>query len=194
MIGFLLGTACLVGLVKVARHGRGCGDGPGYGGGSCGSGGYGGGGWGRGRRGGFGRWGRRGGGIGPTMFLRHAFERLDTTPGQEKVILQAFDELQTVLKKAKGDFKGTREDFARAIRGEVLDEASVADIFMKHDTTISETRRGVVDQLHKIHEALTEKQREQLASFLEHGPREGFGRWGGGGPYRQDHEHHNDWA
>jgi Spy/CpxP family protein refolding chaperone len=169
MFGFLIGTACLIGLIKVARHGRG-GCGYGYsGGGSCGgSEGY------EGRHGGFGRRG----GWGPRMFLRGAFERLDTTPGQEKVIVQAIDELKEIFAKARGDFKGTRQDFANVIRGETLDEASVADIFMKHDTTISETRRAAVESLRKIHDALTEKQRAQVADFLEKGP--GFGPGGGG--------------
>jgi Spy/CpxP family protein refolding chaperone len=169
MFGFLIGTACLIGLIKVARHGGGCGSGYGYGGsGRCGgSEGH------EGHRGGFGRRG----GFGPRMFLRGAFERLDTTPGQEKVIVQALDELQEIFGKARGDFKGTRQDFANVIRGEMLDEASVADIFMKHDTTISETRRAAVESLRKIHDALTEKQRAQVADFLEKGP--GFGPGGG---------------
>jgi hypothetical protein len=55
MIGFIIGTACLIGLIKVLRHGRG---GCGYGG-RCGRGGCGGG-WG-GRYGHEGRGGWGGG-------------------------------------------------------------------------------------------------------------------------------------
>ncbi len=60
---------------------------------------------------------------------------------------------------------------------------------MKHDTTLSETRRAAVESLRKIHEALTEKQREQVAELIEKGPPFGGGfrgrggRWGAG-PYR----------
>jgi hypothetical protein len=178
MLGFLIGTACLIGLIKVARGHR-----HGYGGcgGRWGHGGYGGYGMHQGGRG----WGR--GGFGPRFFLRAMFERLDTTPGQEKVIVAAAEELREILGKAKGDIKGTREDFARVFRGEAVDEASVSDIFMKHDTVISETRRGVVESVRKIHDALSEDQRKKVADFIERGPRSRGDRWGrgDGGPYRQ---------
>jgi hypothetical protein len=178
MLGFLIGTVCLIGLVKVARGHR-------YGRGGCGGGPWGWHGYGHGTQDeGRGGWGRHGG-FGKRFFLRSLFERLDTTPGQEKVIVAAAEELTGLLGKAKGEFKGTREDFARVIRGDSVDEASVADIFMKHDTVISETRRGVVEAVRKMHEALTEEQRKQVADLIESGP--GYGRrWGrGGGPYRQ---------
>jgi hypothetical protein len=189
MLGFLIGTACLIGLIKVARgHRHGSCGGYGYGGQwGEGGGGWGGGPWGRheGHRGGPRGWGR--GGFGPRFFLRGLFERLDTTPGQEKVILAAAEELHAALHKAKDELRGTRADFAQVIRGEAVDEASVADIFMKHDTVISETRRGVVESVRKIHEALTDEQRKQVADLVESGPRFGGGRWRprGGGPYRQ---------
>jgi phosphoenolpyruvate carboxylase len=117
--------------------------------------------------------------------LRSIFERLDTTPGQEKVVLQAADELKGAFGKAKSDLRATRADFARVFRGDAVDEASVADIFMAHDTVISETRRTVVEAVRKIHEALTEDQRARVADFIEQG-RRGKGGWGGGwgGPRR----------
>lgn len=173
MLGFLFGTACLIGLFKVARgscHGYG-------GGGRCGPGGFGGpfAGW---RRG-----GPRSRGFGPRFFLRAIFERLETTPGQEKVIVQAADELRDTFGKAKTELRGTRADFARVFRGDVVDEAALSDIFVKHDTVISATRRSAVEAVRKAHEALTEEQRSQVADFIERG-RDGWGRgeWGHGGP------------
>jgi hypothetical protein len=171
MLGFLLGTVCLIGLIKVARGschgyaGRGwgrCGDG--YGGEDGG-----GRGWHRG--------GHRGRGFGPRFFLRSIFERLDTTPGQEKVIVQAVDELKGAFGGAKEKLKETRADFARVFRGEVVDEAALSDIFVKHDTLISETRRNAVEAVRKAHEALSEAQRGQVADFIERGR----GGWGRGG-------------
>jgi Spy/CpxP family protein refolding chaperone len=184
MLGFLFGTACLIGLFMVARgschgYGGGCGGeawghhGGGFGGHDSHYGG------GR-RRGG---WGGRGG-FGPRFFLRSIFERLDTTPGQEKVVLQAADELKEAFGKARSGLRETRADFARVFRGETVDEASLADIFMAHDTVISETRRSAVEAVRKIHEALTDEQRKQVADFLERGRgREGWGG-GWGGPRR----------
>src|ERR1700678_438436 len=93
MLGFIVGTVCLIGLVKTLRWGR-------YhrGGGGCGYGHHGGG-W--GRRGWDGRgyqgdhdggWG--GGWGGPSVLLRALFQRLETTPGQEKVIVAAYEEMR----------------------------------------------------------------------------------------------------
>lgn len=172
MLGFLFGTACLIGLFKVARgscHGY-------SGGGRCG-GGFG------GPFGGFegsGRWRQGHGGwrgIGPRFFLRALFERLDTTPGQEKVIVQAADELRSALGSAKDKLRESRSDFARVFRGGIVDEAAMADIFLKHDTLLSETRRGVVEAVRKAHEALTEEQRSEVADLIERG-RRGWGRGG----------------
>jgi Spy/CpxP family protein refolding chaperone len=171
MLGFFIGTACLIGLVKLARGSR-CGYGYGYGGG-CGGGDFG---------GPFGhRHGSRQGGFGfrgfgPRFFLRRLFERLDTTPGQEKVILKTAEELRDLFRKAKDEMRETRSEFARIFRGDVVDEATLQDIFVKHDTVISETRRGAVEAVRKAHEALTEEQRSQVADFLERGR----GSWGRG--------------
>jgi len=188
MFGFLIGTACLVGLFAVLRRGRRYGFGHGCGGG-YGYGGYGGhGGWEGSSRSGYGRgpWARGGGGFGPRFFMRRAFERLDTTPGQEKVIVSAIDELREALHKAKDELRGTKDDFAGVVRGPMLDESTMSDIFTKHDTTISSARRAVVEALSKIHEALNEKQREQIADLLTKGPRGMGGGFGwGGGPYRR---------
>jgi len=168
MLGFLFGTACLIGLFKVARGG--C---YGYrGGGRCG-GGFGGG------FDGSPPWRHRHGGrgLGPRFFLRSIFERLETTPGQEKVFMQSADEIRDAFRKAKGSLRETRSDFARVFRGDVVDEAALSDIFVKHDTVISETRRSAVEAVRKAHEALTEEQRSRVADFIERGrDREGWGR------------------
>jgi Spy/CpxP family protein refolding chaperone len=172
MLGFLLGTVCLIGLIKVARGhrygyaGRGwggrCGGGHGYDDGP------------RGWDGG----GFRARGFGPRFLLRAIFERLDTTPGQEKVIVQAADELRAAFGGAREKLRETRSDFASVFRGDVVDEAALSDIFVKHDTVISETRRSAVEAVRKAHEALTEEQRSKVADFIERGR----GGWGRGGP------------
>ena len=168
MLGFLLGTMCLFGFIKVARSscyryaGRGWGGG---GGGYAGDGGP------RGWHGGF-----RSRGFGPRFILRSLFERLETTPGQEKVIVQAADDLMGAFRDAKGKLRETRGDFASVFRGEMVDEATLSDIFMKHDTVISETRRTAVEAIRKAHEALTEEQRSRVADFIERG-RGGSRHW-----------------
>jgi hypothetical protein len=189
MFGFLIGTVCLIGLIKVIRHGRGgCGGGYGYGppwargrrGGGCGylrHGGYDdgpdpeGGRWGRHERGpGF--WGGGGGGWGSGrgFLLRALFERLDTTPGQEKVILAAVDEMREAGRTIRSEMRASRADFAKAARSEHFDEVLLGEMFAKHDSAIEALRKSAVGAMAKVHEALDEKQRARLADLIENGP------------------------
>lgn len=195
MFGFLFGTLCLIGLIKVARHGR-CGAyGYGYGGG-CGGGGW------RGRGGWHGydggdsddayRWrgrGGRGGWGGERFFLRAMFERLETTPGQEKVIAQAFEELREKGRAAKNDLKAARAEVAKAMRSPAFDEVTVGTATAQVEAVVESMRKAGIDAFAKVHEALDERQRGLLADFIENGPRfRDFGRGFRGGygnsPYR----------
>jgi len=182
MFGFLIGTACLVGLIAVLRRGRG--------------------GW----RGGYGRWGGGGwgggGGFGPRMALRALFQRLDTTPGQEKVISQAFEEMRDAGRKAREEFRSSRGEVAKNMRGETFDAVMMGDLFGRHDRVLEDLRKAAVGSFSKVHDVLDERQRGVLADLIEHGglfqgfggrgmneeggeygpgPRWGGGGWGGGG-------------
>jgi Spy/CpxP family protein refolding chaperone len=173
MLGFLLGTVCLIGLVRMVRRGRGW---HGYGHHACG-GGYGGGydaGYGRGPGAGFGgprRW-----------FLRALFERLDTTPGQEKAIVAALDELRENRSVLREEAKQTRGDLGRAVAGGLIDDSTLEETFHRHDRQLAQLRVSFTEALKKITEVLDERQRKQVASMLEGG----WGGFRGGfrGPYR----------
>src|SRR5580692_2500158 len=125
MLGFVIGTLCLIGLIKTLRWGRR------HGGGGCGYGRHGGFGR-RGWGGGGGEYGDHGGGWGggwggggwggPSVFLRMLFQRLETTPGQEKVIVAAYEEMREAGQKARGEIKASRADVAKAMRSESIDE------------------------------------------------------------------------
>jgi len=204
MLGFLIGTVCLIGLVKVLRRGS-CGGygyrgyyGGGYGG-ACGGGRFGGGGpWGGGPwvghgnqgEGGFeqgpgwhggpfrthGRAGFRPGGFGMTHFvLRRLYEALDTTPGQEKVIAAAMEELREAAAKHRGEARKSREDVAKAMRAPSFDETVMGELFARHDAALEEMRKAVVSAMAKVHEALEPEQRAKLADLVERTP----GFWGG---------------
>lgn len=202
MIGFVVGTLCLVGLVKVLRHGHSCGPAFAFGGG-CGpyGGGYGRGYGGRcygGRFGGpdggpefggdfggrwrrhghhGGRWGGRGW-MGRHAFMDRIFERLETTPEQEKVISQALDELRAAGKGIKSEMRGARSELASALRGESFDEVALGGATARIETTVDAFRKAGIDAFAKIHGALDARQRSILADWLERGPR-GFGPFGG---------------
>jgi Spy/CpxP family protein refolding chaperone len=153
MFGFIFGTACLAGLIYTVRRGRHC----------------------HGQGGRHGRWSWRG-------RMRWLFERLDTSPGQEKVIVQAADELTEAFEKLRDEFSVTRAAIARSLRGEAFDAAALREVDAKHDALLEELRKTLKVSLARIHEALDPKQRRELADLLEHGGGYGWrGRGYGGG-------------
>lgn len=160
MFGFIVGTACLIGLIKVVR-------------GSCGYGG-----WGHGRWGRHGWGGHRGGGWGQSWMLRGLFSRLDATPGQEKVIGEAVDNIRSAFSKLGDEKEKIRRDVATAFKGDQFDHGPMKEAFTRQDAAMEEIQRVILVELSKVHEALNEKQRKEAAELLEHGF--GWGRRGYG--------------
>ena len=162
MFGFLIGFASLVGLIAVLKRGRGCGRG------------WHGGhhhhrhGWRGGHRGG----GRRG-------WLRFLFQKLDTTPGQEKEIAAAVDGFVEQARELKREGKTSRDDVAKLLRTESLDEVTLGELFGRHDERLRELHKAFADALGRIHQSLDPEQRARLAELIEGGHGPGFG-----GPYR----------
>ncbi|APR86976.1 RNA-binding region RNP-1 (RNA recognition motif) [Minicystis rosea] len=212
MLGFVIGTLCLIGLIKTLRWGRrrawaaygyggGCGGGYGRYGGGCGEG-WDGGGWGGyrehgGHHGGWGGhhggWGGHHGGWGgyrehggfgggwggPSVLLHGLFRRLATTPGQEKVIREAIDEVRAAAREARGEARASRADLAKAMRSPAIDEVLFGEMFARHDVAMESLRKATIGALAKVHDALDEKQRAELASLIESGPGFFRGPWGG---------------
>lgn len=152
MFGFLLGTACLIGLVAVLRRGR------------------------YGRFTGHSRHRRHG----PRGALNALMSRLDTGPGQEKVIVAAAEELFERARESGRKLRDTRRDLAQAVRGERVDEARLNEVFGRHDAAIDELRAGSVEALRKVHEALDDRQRKLLGDLIDSGDPYGYG-WHGRG-------------
>jgi hypothetical protein len=186
MLGFVIGTACLLGLIGVLRAGRrrrwarfgygGCGGG--YGGYGCGHGHRGG--WDDDEQG----WGERGGPFGRWFILRSLFSRLETTPSQEKVIKDAISELRATADRVRGDAKAARPEVANAIRAESFDETLFGEISHKIDEAAMAMRRAAIDAFAKVHAVLDERQKRTLAEIVESGPRFGWRRDGWGHPSR----------
>jgi hypothetical protein len=153
MFGFIFGTLCLVGLVRVIARGR-------YGGR-------------------FGYWHHHGHhrGFGPRGALNGLLGRLDTAPGQEKVITSAVDEFIGRARESRREVHDTRRAIADALRGEHLDEARLGEVFVRHDAALEQVRRAGVDAARKVHEALDERQRKILGDLVENGFH-GFGHYG----------------
>lgn len=167
-IGIAAGIIGLVVAVKTLfrpRHRR---FGGGYGGGGCGHRGH--------YRGGY--------GPGHSRWLRALFSRLDTTPGQEREIRAAIEEVQRVAREAKEGVFGSREKVAKAVASDVFDPSAIDDASAQVDAAAARVKEAFRASLEKVHAILDPKQRERLAEILQKGPR-GF-RGGWGGPYRSD--------
>jgi Spy/CpxP family protein refolding chaperone len=144
-------------------------------------------------------WGGHGSRGGPRRWmLRRLFERLDTTPGQEKVILEAVEQVEQNGRAAKDAFFNGRVDIGRAMRGEHFDTAAVNAAFEKQQEAVDAFKKTVLENMQKIHEALTPEQRQAAGNLIENGPRalhgggcghHGGGRWNGrGGGYGRGSE------
>ena len=144
MLGLIVGTVCVIGLVKVFRR-------RGY----CARGGPG---WGRGWGGGFG---------GSRWWLRSLFERLETTPGQERVIMEAIGDLKASRASVHDELKQTRTDFGNALSGGLIDDAQFEETFARHDRLLAQLRVSMVEAIKKIAETLDPGQRDQLAKLMQ---------------------------
>ena len=137
MFGFFIGTACLIGLIAVSRRRHHYFHGHGH----------------------FGRHG--------FYPLRRVLDRLDTTPGQEKEIRTAIDDLMEEARALRRDFRGTREDVARVIRESELPPGAFDSVFQKHDELLGRMREAAQKAFLKVHETLDARQRETLANLVE---------------------------
>lgn len=132
-----------------------------------------------------GRFGGHRGGIGRSFWLRSLYARLDTTPGQEREIRAAIEELRERAWDAKTDLPSARENIGKAIAGETFDDGAFEAVSARVDATAEKLKDAVGSALKRIHGVLDPKQRERLADIVGKG---GFGCWGRGGgfggPYR----------
>jgi septal ring factor EnvC (AmiA/AmiB activator) len=149
MFGFIVGTASLVGLIAVLRKERygGWRHGPGRGGKGAAHG---------GRR----RW-----------MLRWLYQRLDTTPGQEKVLAAAAEDMEARLRQMYSELEQLRKEAGRSLRGSQFDASAIRESFARQRAHLETLEESVVGHLGRGHEALDEAQRERLAELVQDGPR-----------------------
>jgi Spy/CpxP family protein refolding chaperone len=161
MFGFFVGTACLAGLFYTLRGGP----------------------WRHRHHGrGGGRWSMRG-------KMRWLFERLDTSPGQEKVFVKAADELTEAFEKVRDELGAARAAVAQSLRGEQFDAATLNAVHEKHDAILANLRETMRTSMAQIHEALDPRQRRELADLIEHGWGHGYRGHGGCGGWRGGYRH-----
>jgi Spy/CpxP family protein refolding chaperone len=161
MVGLIFGTLCLIALVATVRRRRYArffyGHAPFWGGP-----------WHDGFGHGYGRGsfrrarGRRG-------LFYGLFQRLDTTPGQEKAIVDLVDGVRERLSEAAAELGATRRELAAALGGELLDPAALDAAFQRANALFARLSKDAQAALAGIHEALDPEQRRQLAELLADG-------------------------
>jgi hypothetical protein len=80
------------------------------------------------------------------------------------------------------EVSSSRKDVAAALRKPTFDGVLLGELYARHDTAIEKLRKAFVGMMAKVHDALEEPQREQLAQIIERGPTHFFhvGRFGRG--------------
>jgi hypothetical protein len=118
--------------------------------------------WRRGvRRGG--RWRGRG------WMLRRLFARLETTPGQERLLLEELDRLRAELAGLREGLFASREELAATLAAERLDPSALEALVARQLARAEAARKAAVDGLSRFHEALTARQRQVLAQLVRSG-------------------------
>ncbi|MEZ4226479.1 MAG: periplasmic heavy metal sensor [Polyangiaceae bacterium] len=143
MLGFLFGTACLLGFFYHLRRPEG---GPGCRGPHAGH-----------------RAGRH--------WVSFLSRRIDATPAQEKVMRDAATEVRERVSALRGELRDIRGSVANEFRGEHLDPDWLVSELGRVDDALHELRRVVAGRLVELHASLDPDQRRMLADTLERGPR-----------------------
>lgn len=148
MVGFVIGTLCLIAFFSVLRRRR----------------------W---RRfGGYGYCGHGGGrfGYGPSRLTYRTFEALDTSPGQEKAIRAALGELRNSFSELRPELEATRAQLAQTVGGEQFDAAAFEATLERQAASLARMAPVASRALGQIHDALDTDQRRRLARLIETGP------------------------
>ena len=108
--------------------------------------------------------------------MRGLFSRLETTPGQEKVIATRSTKVRESMRRRapNGATPRSSRAFCGARRSTAPRPKGVSG---KADASFAKVRVVVVEALAQIHEALDDRQRRILADFIES---RGRGCFGGG--------------
>jgi Spy/CpxP family protein refolding chaperone len=111
--------------------------------------------------------------------MRWLFERLETTPGQERAIVDAVARARQEQATIREELRLTRADLARVVEGGLVDEAVLEETFARHDRLLARLRVAWVEMLKAVCESLDPRQRKEVAALLT---RRGFfgGPWGTG--------------
>lgn len=120
--------------------------------------------------------------FGRSLYWRF-FRKLDTSPGQERIVRNAFESIKDQAREFVQGGKSARKELAELMRQPDFDNERVNDWFSAREQEFRKVRQSAVDALSEVHEVLDDRQRQSLAKLIEQG-----GHWHRAlrhrGPYR----------
>jgi hypothetical protein len=144
MLGFIVGTICLIALIAVLRRRR----------------------W---HRGHYHRYG-----WGPRAWLWRTSRYLGATPQQEKLFRDELVAFLDEARGLGGALQQARTELASALRDERLDSGRIDAVLTKQQELITGLRTRLVASLGSIHQTLDAEQRRRVAEIVESGPRRAY--------------------
>lgn len=106
----------------------------------------------------------------PHRMLWGVLSRLETTPGQEKAIVQALGELRSTVHDLRPSVREARTQLAQAVAGPSFDEAGWTQADASIQKAGEQARAAVRTALQKVHATLDDRQRTRLGTMIEGGP------------------------
>ncbi|MEM6291582.1 MAG: periplasmic heavy metal sensor [Myxococcota bacterium] len=94
-------------------------------------------------------------------------ERLEASPEQYRVIRNEVEQFHDKTGDLRREMRLSRDDIAKAMRGDSFDEEIMGESFARQDDRIREVREQLVGALARIHDVLDERQRQRLAEAMD---------------------------
>ncbi len=95
------------------------------------------------------------------------FERLDTSPGQEKEIRSAVEDFfEDVVPMRRAMRHSLKDQILEVLAEEELDEDTLRPRMMEHETRVASIRESLLTLITRIHTALDSEQRAQLRRYV----------------------------
>jgi len=94
-----------------------------------------------------------------------AFRRLDTSPGQEKVIRTALSEARDVFRDFRASNRSAKEELVPLIEAENLDEQAVNSWLGARQRSFEELKPRLLQIAKTIHDVLDPEQRRKVARW-----------------------------
>ena len=108
--------------------------------------------------------------------LGKLFRLIDATPEQADEIRAAFADLRSEVLPLRGTLRGTRSEFAEAMRDDEVAYERLDAVFGLHRDALETAQKALRRALERVHGTLTTTQRTQVADH--------FARYAAAGPYR----------